>query len=124
MTRLGRTMTTLGGLLMAGLASPSCNALTGADDLVVDPAADAVPFVAVSGVSITEIALYQGIKIDLMLGGQPAASGVPVVRGRDALVRVFVAIDGAYDGDAVTGRLYVGDGGEPIEVEQVLAGPS
>jgi len=41
---------------------------------------------------------------------------VPVVAGRDALVRVFVQTDGTYDQGPVTAHLFLGQGSKPIEV--------
>lgn len=59
------------------------------------------------GVSISEIAIYQGTKIDLEKGGAPSNAPVPVVAGRDALVRVFVTTDGTYNGQPVTASITI-----------------
>jgi hypothetical protein len=75
------------------------------------------------GVSITEVAIYQGIKRTLAKDGAPQTSDIPLVAGRDAMIRVFYATTGDYDGKDVTGRLTIGDG-EPIEVTQALIEPS
>jgi hypothetical protein len=79
---------------------------------------------AAPGVYITEVALYQAVKRPLMQGGQPASSSVPVVAGRDALVRVFTSVDGGYDGAPVTARLFVGEGSAPIELTQSVGASS
>ena len=79
------------------------------------------PFVAAEGVSIGQIALYQGVKRVLMQDGNTPSSKVPVVAGRPALIRVFATADASYDGSPVTARLDLGDGA-PIEVQQVLQG--
>ncbi|MCO4773163.1 MAG: hypothetical protein KDA24_24225 [Deltaproteobacteria bacterium] len=68
-----------------------------------------------AGVEINEVAIYQGVKRSLMVDGETVDSEVPLIEGRDALVRVFVSSDSDYDGEAVTGRLTLGD--EVIEVE-------
>jgi len=68
-----------------------------------------------AGVRIDEIAVYQGVKRTLIADGEEVDSEVPLIAGRDALVRVFVSSDDGYDGEAVTGRLHLGD--EVIEVE-------
>jgi hypothetical protein len=67
------------------------------------------PMVAAQGVNITEIAVYQAVKRSIF-GGQPPSSGVkvPIVAGRPALIRVFTAVDGGYDGSPVTARLFLG----------------
>jgi hypothetical protein len=40
---------------------------------------------------------------------------VPIVAGRPALLRVFVAVDGSYDGSPVTARLFLGND-PPVEI--------
>jgi hypothetical protein len=79
------------------------------------------PLVAAQGVSIGQIALYQGVKRVLMQDGSAPSSKVPVVAERQALVRVFATTDDTYDGSPVTARLELGDGA-PIEVQQVIQG--
>ena len=76
------------------------------------------------GVTIGEIALYQGVKRSLK-DGTPSPSGitVPIVAGRDALMRVFVQTDHTYDGSPVTAHLFLGASSTPIEVVGVV-GPS
>ena len=59
------------------------------------------------GVSITQISLYQGVKTVLMEGGLPGDGSIPVVAGRDAMMRVWVALDGNYNGKPVIGRLRI-----------------
>ncbi len=61
------------------------------------------------GVTIEEIAVYQGVKRTLVAAGELVDSDVPLIEGRDALVRVFYAIDDDYDGGEVWGRLTLGD---------------
>jgi len=46
------------------------------------------------------------------------------VANRSALVRVFVRLDGGYNGQPVTGRLLLSEGGTPIDVTQTLTGDS
>ena len=71
------------------------------------------------GANITDLDLYQAIRRPLVTDGQPAQSDIPIVAGKDALLRVFYETDGNYDGQTVVARLTVGDA-EPVEVEQVL----
>lgn len=82
------------------------------------------PMVEAQGVSISEIAIYQGVKRSLMKDGAKASSSTPVVAGRDALVRVFFATDGGYDGSPVTANLIIGEGSNPITVTKTLGGVS
>lgn len=77
-------------------------------------------YYAVPGVAITKISLYQGVERPLMADGQTASSTIPIVQGRDALLRVFVSTDASYGGQAVTGRLAIIDMGEPLAVTQTL----
>lgn len=59
------------------------------------------------GLSIEQIAIYQGLKRPLVVDGQTVESDIPLIAGRDALLRVYVATDDAYDGEPVTGRLLI-----------------
>jgi len=76
--------------------------------------------VAANGVTIQEVAIYQGLKRDLMLAGAVTEGGVPLIAGRDAIVRVFYATDAGYGGAPVIGRLEI-DGAEPIDVTGKLS---
>jgi predicted small secreted protein len=77
--------------------------------------------VPAQGVSITEIAVYQGVKADVMKNGATVTSKVPIVANRDALFRVFTKVDGTYDKSPVTGLLYLGDSTMPIKVSRVAS---
>lgn len=70
--------------------------------------------VGAAGVLVTRIAIYQGVERDLMVNGAPAQSSVPLIAGRDAMVRVFYATDSKYDGHPVRARLKLG-AGAPLE---------
>ncbi len=67
------------------------------------------------GVTISEVAIYQGVKRTLVVDGETVDSDVPLIAGRDALVRVFTSTADPYDEEPVVGRLTLGD--EVIEVE-------
>ena len=69
-----------------------------------------------AGVTIAKIALYQGVKRPLMSAGEDSTSTVPIIAGKQALLRVFVKVDASYDGEPVTARLYIGESDQPIEV--------
>ena len=83
-----------------------------------DPLGDAV------GVDITEIALYQGVKRPLMANGAAVTSGIPIVAGRDALIRVFAVVQDGYDGGPVVARLYLGGLAQPYEAEGTVDSPT
>jgi hypothetical protein len=81
------------------------------------------PMAAADGVTVEAVSLYQGIRRPLMEAGQPATSNVPIVMGRDALVRVFYSAIPEITGQAVTARLVLGSA-EPIDVQTVVGGVS
>lgn len=135
---LNRSALFLASLLAAAAipAVSSCNAITGAGDLKFREGEggedgeggegggvvlENLP--PASGVTITAIDLYQGIKRPLMQAGAPAVSDVPIVANRNAMVRVFVSTDAAYNGSTVTARLHIGLGG-PIEVKKAIPAQS
>jgi hypothetical protein len=129
-------------------AMVSCNAFTGASDLRleddedseddvkgpggpilpgIDGPGEAIPVdttVEAGGVSIDAIALYQGLKRPLMEGGVAATSDLPIIAGREALIRVFVTPDSTHNGQPVIGRLYLGASKTPIEATAMLGGAS
>lgn len=72
------------------------------------------------GVSISEIALYQVVKRPLMENGSKAVTDIPIVAGRDALVRVWVTLDASYNKLPITAQLYLGASTTPIEVKKAL----
>lgn len=75
--------------------------------------------VAIPGVSMAEIAIYQAVKRPLMVDGGPASSTIPLVAGRDALIRVYVSLDGSYDGTAITAQLTLQSGSVALETTLV-----
>jgi hypothetical protein len=81
------------------------------------------PSVPAAGVRIESLALYQGVKRVLAVGGAEASSNVPIVAGRPALVRVFYGLDAAYDGQPVTARMLIG-GSIAAEATATLSGTS
>jgi hypothetical protein len=72
--------------------------------------------VGAKGVSITQVAVYQGPKRVLMQNGQPQASDLPLVAGRPAWLRLFHQTDASYDGGPVILRLDR-KGQEPVQAE-------
>lgn len=82
------------------------------------PGIPALRLVATEGVTLKEIALYQGVKRPLMVDGMPATSDTPIVAGRDALLRVFVEVDESHE---LLARLYLDEDPTPIEIKQTIA---
>ncbi|MBW2456118.1 MAG: hypothetical protein JRI68_16485 [Deltaproteobacteria bacterium] len=75
------------------------------------------------GVAVTDVVVYQSVSRPIMQGGATTNSAIPIVAGRDALIRVFYTVDSAYNGQPVTARLSFG-GGAPLEVVETLSGAS
>lgn len=63
--------------------------------------------IGVPGVTITEVAVYQGPKCTIMSGGMARVCDVPLINGRDALVRVFYQAEPSMVGQTVLGRLSI-----------------
>jgi hypothetical protein len=82
--------------------------------IVLPPA----PLFATTGVTIKEIALYQAVKRPLMAAGMPVTSDIPIVAGRDALLRVFLDVDMSHD---LVAHLFFDGVDKPIEVKQTIA---
>ncbi len=85
-------------------------------------------YVGAEGVSINQVAIYQGVKRVLAQDGVQVASSVPLVAGRAALVRVFYTATPERVGQTVAGRLFIWTDGvraeEPIAVDVVLGAQS
>ena len=78
---------------------------------------------ATEGVSIEEIAIYQGIKRTLVKGGKQVTARLPLIAQRAALIRVFYKTDSTYDQKEVTARLTI-KGQEPLDVKTTLTAGS
>jgi hypothetical protein len=72
--------------------------------------------VGAKGITLTQVAMYQGPKRLLMQGGLSQTSDVPLVAGRPGWLRVFHQTDANYDGGPVFVRLEI-KGHEPILAE-------
>lgn len=69
----------------------------------------ALPLVA--GVAIDEIALFQGVKVTIVKGGELVSdTNAPVVAGRPGLLRVYVSTSGEYAGREVVAQLRISAG--------------
>ena len=89
----------------------ACNAITGVDDLRLKNTDES---------TTPSSGNYQGVKRPLMKDGSKAVSDIPIVQGRDALVRVWVSLDAAYNNLPVTAQLFIGASTPPIEVKKSL----
>jgi len=81
-----------------------------------------------AGLRISEIAIYQGVKVPLFKdGAEVAQRNAPVVIGRPALVRVFVTPDPEWEPREVSVRLHVSNasGAQPIQaIPRLVDAPS
>lgn len=77
-----------------------------------------------AGVRITEISVNQAVKIPLMSGGVAVTNrNAPVVQGRPAFLRVFVATDAGFQARPIIARLSVA-GQADQTVSHDVSGPS
>ena len=91
------------GLVATVLIAAACGS-SGSSGNPADPTVLSQP--VASGLTLTEVAFMQTLKVPVAKDGQPADRGrVPLVAGRDALVRLYVAPDGGWAPKAVTGRV-------------------
>ena len=80
-----------------------------------EPLDEEPALVGVPGVTIEAITISQGVDRPLVEDGEVVESEVPLVAGRDALLRVFYSTDGGYNHGDVVGRLSLGE----VELEWV-----
>jgi hypothetical protein len=74
-----------------------------------DPEAPQAPLA--TGLTLKDLAVYQGVKILVVKDGKWVSSrNAPVVAGRPALVRAFVTPDAAWEGKSVTAELRLESG--------------
>ncbi len=109
---MNRLISTLSSTLFASLTI-SC--------LVVGCGSSGPDLNPAQGVTITEVAIYQSLKRTLVKDGQEKTSKIPLIAGRDTLIRVYYKTDGAYDNQEVTARLLI-DGQDPIDQTLTLVG--
>ena len=116
------------GGLVAGCGSSTTGGGDGdEDDGVINPDPDPNPtasFVGAAGVTVSQVNIYQGPERVLALGGAAQPANVPLVAGRDALVRVFYQAAPEQVGKTVVGRLEIVGQEVPFEVEAVVAAGS
>jgi hypothetical protein len=75
----------------------------------------------VHGLRIDEVAIYQAVKVPLVVGGQPSERSTPVAQGRAALLRVFVSPEPDWQPREVVARLEIERNGSGLPVQEVAA---
>ncbi len=119
----GDTPAAGGGVASGGNAASGGNGAVGGAGVggqPIDPVPNMVP---ADGLSISAIAIYQGVKRPLMENGAPVTTNIPIVANRDALMRVYVAPIGGGNGQPITARLSLGSHG-PLDVSTSYYGTS
>ena len=74
-----------------------------------------------SGLSITDVAIFQAVKVPVVKAGKvvaQSARNAPVVANRPAVIRVYVSTSSAYTGSSVTAELRLVDGTTRLPVEK------
>ncbi|MEZ4375965.1 MAG: M66 family metalloprotease [Polyangiaceae bacterium] len=77
---------------------------------------------AATGISISQVSVWQSVKVTLMNNGAGQSPNAPVVAGRDALVRVYVSPGSGWQSRSIVGRLTVG--GQSLDVTATPSGTS
>jgi hypothetical protein len=75
-----------------------------------DPLTPPAPSVVAQNITLDEVAVFQGLKVSLAKGGQLADRGspkMPIVSGRDAVVRLYVTPGSDWSPHDVTARLKI-----------------
>jgi hypothetical protein len=91
-------------LVIALLLCTACSEEASVDD-GGGPTTPPTIYLGHQGVGIYQVAIYQGVKRVLADQGQPVASNVPLVAGRDAVLRVFYVSNPDVLAMPITGRL-------------------
>jgi hypothetical protein len=91
------------------------------------PPVGEIPTPHACGVRVSELAIFQGVKIGLMRDGtELTARSIPVIGGRRSYFRAYLAYDGAAALGNVVGRLRVESAGgvQEFEAKGTVADPS
>src|SRR5688572_12557947 len=72
-----------------------------------------------AGLRIAEISIYQGVKIQLVVGRTEMPRTAPVVAGRKALIRVFVTPDPDWQPREVIVRLTLANSAGPLPLQEI-----
>lgn len=105
-------------LLVASLCALPLAACSDDSTSPDDDGGPQVGLAGAKGVTLREVSIYQSLKRQLMSNGEVVEEGVPLIAGRDAIVRVFYDLGSNFNGK-VLARLEI-EGGEPIEQEEML----
>ena len=73
-----------------------------------------------SGVTITQIAGYQTVKVPMMNNGSPANGKAPLVAGKEANIRVFFKLDAGWSPHNIVAVMTITAGGNTTTVKDIL----
>lgn len=73
------------------------------------------------GLTISEISGFQTVKVPIMKNGVATAGKAPLVADKDALLRVYVALDAGWTTHNVVGLLDVTVGGTPTTLKAIIS---
>ena len=106
--------------MICALLIPLSFACSSADEINEPKKNNQPQLVGAPGVVIEQVAIYQGVKRMLMVGGAPIASDVPLVNGRDAVLRLFYTAPPEQLSQQVTGKLIIEGYAEELQATGVL----
>lgn len=73
------------------------------------------------GLTITEISGFQTVKVPIMKNGVASSGKAPLVANKDALIRVYVSVDGSWTTHNVVGLLDVTSGGSTQTFKAIIS---
>ena len=74
----------------------------------------------ISGLTLSEVALYQGVKVSIARGGSAVELNAPIVAGRDGMLRLFVTPGSGFTARSVLARVTLGSGA-PLEARATIS---
>ena len=112
------------GAFALGCGSAEDGSTSGGEDVPVEPATKPV-----TGLGISEVAVYQAVKVPIMAGGTVVEqASAPIVAGRQALFRVFVVPQPEWQPREVIARLELATADGQVfpvqEIRRLVQGPS
>lgn len=102
----------LASCLVLGMGCSSSGDLLNCDDEDDCETGEQLVQYQARGVGINQIALYQSVKVPFVENGAEVSSGVPVVGGKEAMMRVYLSRVSGFSSREITGRLTVNSGSD------------
>ncbi len=99
-----------------GGSDPKPDGGTAVDSGVPAPPPVATSAPVVENLTISEVAVFQTVKLSVMKGGTAQTPKAPVIAGRTALVRVYVTPGGGWSAHTIQGQLTLDSGGNKTTI--------